>query len=134
MSNCRRTARIYQPPWRDRNPDGTLSQEYGPRTPSAYARALRNHENWAWRWEQADPTSDRREVIEFMRGETGELRDDVPDSEVVVYQALYEQGASIRSAARELRLSRETVRSYLKRLKARVAAARVVEEVGDGAA
>lgn len=131
MSAKRRSARIYLPPWRDRQADGTLSEEYGPRTPSAYAKALRRYENWAFRFENADPASDRREVIRYMRGEEGVIREDVPDSEVAVYQAIYEQGLSIGAAVRMSGLSRSTVKSYLRRLKARVAEA-ANEEESDG--
>jgi DNA-directed RNA polymerase specialized sigma24 family protein len=119
----RRADTIYLAPWREQLPDGSLSETYGPTTPSAYAKALRRFENWAWRWAQPDPASDAREVIGYMRdGETGELREDVPDSEREVYLAVYERGQGVRQAARSAGLSRETVRSYLRRLKARVSA------------
>lgn len=119
MGRRRRIDIRYQPPWRDRRPDGSLSQEYGP-TPASYARALRRHQDWAWRTEPQDPRRDAAEVVAFMRGLDGELRADVPPSERDAYLAVYEDGMSIREVARRTGKSRETVRSYLRRLQARV--------------
>lgn len=114
--------RIYTPPWRDLRSDGTLGEQYGPRTPAAYARAVRNHQLWSYRYEHADPAADAAEVMAYMRPD-GQLRNDVPDSEVAVYQAIYEQGMGIRETARVAGLNRSTVRSYHRRLRARVAMA-----------
>lgn len=91
-------------------------------SPSSYARALRRHQDWAWRAEAPDPRRDAAEVIAFMRGADGELRDDVPPSERAAYLAVYEHGSSIREVAKRTGKSRETVRSYLRRLQARVKA------------
>lgn len=111
----------YAPPWRERLPDGKLGQEYGPRSLATYARHIARFKDWSWRLPSKEARRDADAMIAFMRLEDGSIRPDVPASEVAVYLAVYEQGHSIRHTARARQLSRETVRAYLRRLKARLA-------------
>jgi DNA-directed RNA polymerase specialized sigma24 family protein len=111
---------ILLPPWRERLPDGRLGQEYGPRSVRTYERQIARWKDWAYRRPSREARLHADDLIAFMRLEDGSLREDVPPSERDVYVLIYEQGHSIRWTARERGLSRETVRSYIRRLKAKV--------------
>jgi len=118
-NNVTATAQVLAPPWRERLPDGTW-HEYGPRTLSTYQRHVERFKNWAYRKPSKEALRDADQMIAFVRLEDGSFRDGIPDGELKVYVHVYEKGHAIRHAARELGLSRETVRSYLRRLRARV--------------
>ena len=118
-------ASMLLPPWRDRLATGTLGPEYGPKTLRTYERQIARYKDWSYRKPSREARLHADELIAFMRLEDGTLRTEgIPESELLVYLLVYEQGHSIRHAARNRQLSRETVRSYLRRLKAR---ARAVE-------
>lgn len=102
---------LYAPPWRD-----SQGREYGP-SMAAYTRQLARHKDWSYRPTPADEFYERLRA--FMRP-GGVLRDDLPESEVRAYLIVVEQRSSTRYAARLLGVSRESVRSYLKRLKRRM--------------
>lgn len=112
-------ARQYASPWRERMPDGTLGPEYGPRSAATFAKLHAMHRDWTYK----PPKRAAKQAIElqmWMRLEDGTLRMGVPESEVRVYRLVVEQGHSIRWVARRLEISRESVRSYLRRLRARM--------------
>lgn len=100
---------IYMAPWRERRPDGELGKQYGP-SPSTYARQLNNHRNWAWApTKQRDDLADCASVIESGRASSRE-RD--------CYELL-KAGHSEREAASHLGVTRDSVRTYIRRLKAK---------------
>lgn len=115
----------FLPPWRDRDPDGALGPEYGPRNVLTYLRQIERWKDWSWRVPSRDARRDADQMIAFMRGEDGELRADVPSSEREVYLLVYEKGHSVRWVARERKVTRDTIRSYMRRLKARLPVAPV---------
>src|SRR6187397_790346 len=98
------------PPWRDRLVSGALGAEYGPRTLRTYERQIARYKDWSYRQPSREAIEGADEMIAFMRLEDGSLRTDVPPSELEVYRLVYEQGLSVRHAARSRGLSRETVR------------------------
>jgi DNA-binding NarL/FixJ family response regulator len=118
-------AETYLAPWRERMPDGKLGPEYGPRSPLAQARRLARHKNWAYKplASTAKPFFDKETteaLVMFMRGGYGELREDVPKREREVYVLVVEQGHAVRWVARELRIRRESVKGFLRRLEKRL--------------
>ena len=120
-------AEVFQPPWREVQPNGQLGPEYGPPSPSALARAASKFANWAYRKppqvaKDVNPDTAMR-LLKFMRGPDGGLRTDVPKREVDVYLAVYEQGHNVKWTARHLGIRRETVKVYIKRLKERAGGA-----------
>ncbi len=113
------SAQLLAPPWREMLPSGEVGEPYGP-SPSAYAEHVRRFKNWAFRLPSKEARLDADQLIAFVRREDGNFREGIPSGELKVYAAIFEQGHSVRHAARELGVSRETVRSYLRRLRARV--------------
>lgn len=115
----KRDPRLLAPPWRERGPDGKLGPEYGPKTAATYAKHVAQHRDWSYRTPSKESRgADLDAIRDWIRLEDGTIRLDVPEGEARVYLAI-EQGDSVRSAARRLGISRESVRSYLRRLKAR---------------
>lgn len=121
-------AELYQPPWRERMPNGELSSEsYGPSTSAVLARQIRRYKDWSFRpvctksEESKQPDAD--EMRQFMRGGYGHLRTDIPEGELKTYVAVYEQGHAVRWCARQWGVRRETIKSWLKRLRARLSSA-----------
>ncbi len=111
---------LFAPPWRDRQPNGELGAEYGPKTATTYARHVAAYRDWAYRTPSKEARRpDADQLIAWMRGENGSLRDDVPRSEQRAYELVYEQGHSTRFAARKLAVARASVVSALRRLRAR---------------
>lgn len=114
-----KNARLYAPPWRDVMPDGTLGPEYGPKSAAGYARLLVDFKlGIAPPQRSPAQARDLDRLRAWIRLEDGTLRLDVPRAEAQVFLGL-EQGLGLRAIARQLGLSRETVRSYLRRLRAR---------------
>lgn len=115
MAQQRVSQKLYAPPWRERQPDGTLGPEYGPRTVATYARQVAAALDWSFRGQSK--ASKRLEVLrDFMRLDDGTMRLGVPESEVRVYRIVVEQGHSTRWAAKNLGVNRATIQSYLRRL------------------
>lgn len=117
----------FAPPWREVMPTGKLGPEYGPASAAAYARQIARFKDWSWRTPSKVARRDADEVIGWMRqvgtpGE-GELRAEVPTSEREAYLLIFEQGHSVRYVARLRGITRESVKSYLRRLKARIGGA-----------
>lgn len=109
------------PPWRERMADGTLGEQYGPKTIEAFARHLAAFRLWTWRPPSKEARRDDAAALcAYMRPGGSELRCDVPESERGVYVMIYEKGHSVRYTAREMGLHRSTVRGYLRRLRARL--------------
>ncbi len=111
-------AEVYLPPWRERQPDGSLGSVYGPNSTRAYAVAVQRHRDWAWKRPSKEAQREDADALRaFMRNGGAEL---VPDGELRVYRMIYEDGMAVRTCARKLGIRRETVKSYIKRLKARI--------------
>jgi DNA-directed RNA polymerase specialized sigma24 family protein len=113
----------FLPPWRDRGPDGKLGEPYGPSTALTFARQVARFGDWSYRKPPAKASrgADADALRAWMRLEDGTLRLGIPESEVRVYLLVYEGGKSVRWVARHLKLSRESCRSYIRRLRARMA-------------
>lgn len=99
------------PPWRDRNPDGTLSDEYGP-SPGTFAKRMADHKNWAFRPRSKTSRLDAEKVHVFMAHSK-----DVPAREVDAYRLVYQQGHSVRWAASKLGIRRDSVKRLLQQLR-----------------
>jgi len=111
----------FAPPWRERLADGTW-HEYGPVSIAAFARHLAKYRNYLWRPASREARRDDAELLcSYMRPDGDKLRDDVPKMEMRVYLAIYEAGHSTRYVAREFKIHRSTVRTYLRRLRERAA-------------
>lgn len=109
---------VYAAPWRERMPDGSLTDPYGP-SASTYARRLADFKNWAWRAPEKKRAA--RERAERLVAWVEENRKQVPTRELEVYGWVYLRGMPVRWTARRLGVSRESVRTYLKRLRSRAA-------------
>lgn len=118
---------IYSPPWREIQSDGSLGRPYGP-SPSTYARHMQDYRLWSFDRrklpsKQARRLGDMAAMRAWMRPDGGELREDVPQREREVYLHVYEHGHAVRWVARHMRVSRASVRTYLRRLHIRLDAA-----------
>ena len=114
MANQKPDQKLYAPPWRAFGPDGKLGAPYGPGTAATFSRHLAAHRDWSYR----RPSKVARGLEGLVAWMEAKERD-VPAGELRVYLEL-RAGHSLRFVARNLGVSRETVRSYLRRLKARV--------------
>ena len=112
-------AETFSAPWRERNPDGTLGDEYGPKSPTAHARALAEFRLWAYRKELATRAAPPLPEDAMATIHAWLLENDAPARERQVFEMLA-KGHSRRWVARELRIKRESVRVFLRRLKERV--------------
>jgi len=112
-------ATMFAPPWVDVLPNGERV-EYGPRSLATYAAHVAKYKLWSWRMPSKESRQDADTLIAYVRLEDGSFREGIPQGELKVYVQVFEHGHSVRHAARDLGLSRETVRSYLRRLRARV--------------
>ena len=112
---------IYAAPWAEDTgrADRVELRQYGP-TPHTYAKQLERYRLWTWR-PSRQVSDDDVAMVAWMRGEGGQLREDVPEGERRVDIEVYEGGLSVRMAAKVLGLSRSSVRTYLKRLRERAA-------------
>ena len=115
----------FQPPWREVDPKtGELGEPYGPGSPSTYAKQIAAHKNWANRPENRSNESkrwDSEALYKFMHDEDGIIKEvgDVTDRQRDCYHYVYECGHSIRWVAKRLKISRESVRTHLARLRAK---------------
>lgn len=113
----------FLPPWRERNPDGSLGSEYGP-TAGSYLRQCAEFKDWAFRRHgRGVQGADRLRA--FMRLPDGSLREGVPDGECGAYLLVVEDGLSLKEAASHAGVKKSTIKSYLRRLRARAKAERV---------
>lgn len=116
----------YFAPWRDVQPDGALGPEHGPKTLTTFQKHLKRHGDWAWQYARATPEIRmlaNEEYRRFMRLADGTLRTGIPDGEVAAYRLVCEQHMGQREAAKAMKVTRRTVRSYLLRLGGRVSEA-----------
>lgn len=107
---------VYAAPWRDRLPDGSLSEPFGPASAAAQAAQTARIRDWSWR---APPRADNRRsklCVEFEA-----LPVDVANLSERERQvhALALQGHAVRWIARHLGMRRETVKSYCRRIRAK---------------
>lgn len=113
-------AQLYSAPWHERLPNGELNPEpYGPPSPSALARQVAKAKDWSWRVSKPSKEAqkpDAEALAMFMAVNA----DKVPEGERRVYKAIYLEGHAIRWCARQWGVRRETVKSWLKRLRARL--------------
>lgn len=114
------SAQLLAPPWRERLPDGSLGEPYGPKSIATFAAHVARWKDWSWRLPSKEARRDADVIIAYVRLEDGSFREGIPPGELKVYVAVMEEGHSVRHTARTLGVSRETVRSYLRRLRARV--------------
>ena len=101
----------YLPPWRGRLPDGTLGEEYGPRTLTTFQNHCTKSADWAYH----RPKRERPEaklVHEYARAHHAVM----PPSIVEAYRLIYVHGMSLSEAADDAGLGRTTIRTYQKRL------------------
>jgi hypothetical protein len=105
---------IYAPPWRDVLPDGTLGKEYGPSSSTALAAQVARYRNWAYR-KQGPERAEAPLVHRFF----AECWETLPDSELLVYRLVYVLKMSLSEAAEEEGLVKGSVKSYVKRLRAK---------------
>lgn len=121
MQDILASAETYAAPWRERDKNGALGEEYGPASPTAHARQVARFNNWAY---QPLPTLGKpvlaaeaaERVHTFMRPDGVAIREDVPRRERDVYELVICQGHSVRWCARHMKQSRQSVKSYIKRL------------------
>lgn len=108
----------FQPPWRERNPDGSLGEEYGP-SPSTLARRIKAHRMWTWRPASHEERRQQegKKLDAWLSLETTTTP---PKRELDVYVALYLDNLSTRAAAKVLNISRDSVREYKRRLLSRM--------------
>lgn len=117
QSPLERTAQ-FQPPWRERNPDGSLGREYGP-SPSTLARRIKAYRDWSWRPSGHEERKRKEGKLLLDWLEAGGT-EQATERELDVFCALYVGGMSTRGAAKHLGISRDSVRAYRKRLFARM--------------
>lgn len=104
----------YLPPWRDIQPDGTLGPEYGPKSPAALAAQMARYHNWAYH----RPRSERAEAPLVHRF-FAECWESLPESELLAYRLVYVLRMSLSEAAEEEGLVKGSIKSYVKRLRAK---------------
>lgn len=113
--------RIYQPPWREKLADGSLSDSYGPSSSRALARRVARHRDWSFRPPpsvKAAELGDAALLAAFVRERAHEL----PEGELKVYRAVYLEGHALRWCARKWSVRRQTVQKWLARLRAKASA------------
>lgn len=108
------TSHNYLPPWREIRPDGTLGPEYGPKTAATFARQVADSRNWA-HVEQRAPLSDAEDIRAYMRA-NGEQ---ASEREREVFSAMYLSGLGLKRAAECLGVTRNSIKSYRARLRAK---------------
>jgi DNA-directed RNA polymerase specialized sigma24 family protein len=108
----------FLPRWRSRLPNGDLSPEYGPSLATA-VRHRRDLSMFTWRPPPPAPTPPARGPAPAPLL-ASPAADSIPDRERDVYQALYVSGLGYKRAAESLGVSRSTVKTLAKRLRARV--------------
>lgn len=111
-------AETYAAPWRERNLDGTLGAEYGPLSPTTFARQLNEFRQWAFRKDTAQRAKAPADEGVMVAVSVYVDANDVPRREREVFELLA-KGHSRRFVARALGVRRETVKSFWKRLRAR---------------
>jgi RNA polymerase sigma factor (sigma-70 family) len=107
----------FLPRWRSRLPNGDLSDEYGPSLATA-VRHRRDLSMFTWRPPPRTPARPDSQALAHLFASPA--ADSIPDRERDVYQALYVNGLGYKRAAESLGVSRSTVKTLAKRLRARV--------------
>lgn len=113
------SATLFAPPWVDVLPSGERV-EYGPKSLATYAAHVAKYKLWSWRLPSKEARQDGDVLIAYVRLEDGSFRPGIPAGELRVYRLVCEEGHSTRYAARALNISRSTVKTALRRLRARV--------------
>lgn len=109
------TAR-YAPPWRDILPDGTLGEEYGPKSAATLATQMARYQNWAYR-KQGPERAEAPLVHRFF----AECWETLPESELLAYRLVYVLKMSLSEAAEEEGLVKGSIKSYVQRLRDKAA-------------
>lgn len=104
----------YAPPWRDVLPDGTLGEEYGPKSAATLSVQMARYQNWAYR-KQGPERSEAKQVHEYFAVN----HEDVPDSEKSVYRCVYVHRLSLGETADDMGISKSSIKCYLRRLRLR---------------
>lgn len=102
------------PPWRDVLPDGSLGEEYGPKTLATYQSQCTKSSDWAFRSQRTE-RPEAKVVHQYVR----EHHADIADSQLDVYRTIYVLGMSLNEAAEDSGLHRSTIVTYRKRLRER---------------
>ena len=102
---------IYMAPWRELQASGALGPEYGP-SPSTFARRLAAYKTWSWRPEYAARADLPRLAAVIERGGASKREQEA-------FELVYLQRLPERKAADMMGCTRDTVRTYLKRLRAK---------------
>jgi DNA-directed RNA polymerase specialized sigma24 family protein len=111
------TAETFSAPWRERMPDGTLGEQYGPSSPVAHARKLAVFKQWAFRpgeKPRAKPVIPE-ETATALVALVASGRD-IPKRERDVFELVVVKGHAVRFVARQLGMRRQSVKSFLARL------------------
>lgn len=122
---------VTRPPWALVLPDGELSPDYGPATKTEEYKLQREHRQslaggGLWDSDQTEkavskkktqpaktPEKDYDEMIAFIERHGHEL----PTRELEVILLVYPTGLRIRTAAKRLKISKNTVKAILKRVR-----------------
>ncbi len=104
--------RNYVPPWREVLPDGSLGEEYGPKSAATLATQMARYRNWAYR-KQRPERAEAPLVHRFF----AECWESLPDSELLAYRLVYVLRMSLSEAAEEEGLVKGSIKSYVKRLR-----------------
>ena len=111
----------YSPPFAEQLPDGT-SIEYGP-SPTTHARHLAEFRQWSWRPDKLNRHASRSpeadKIRAYVRLPNGHFRCDIPRRELEIYVRVFEQGRGQGWVAKKLKISKSTVKTYIKRLRKR---------------
>ncbi len=101
----------YHPPWREVGPSGELGPEYGPRTPEAFSKQIAEHQDWS-----QQPQGQYGAILhKYVEAHPGK----VSDGELRAYTHVFCDGYSERNAAELMGVSRSTVKTQIKRLRAK---------------
>lgn len=120
-------ARLYTAPWHEKRPDGSLSEPYGPRSPTALARRVARHKDWSFRPQPKEAR--RHEDADLLAAFVAERERELPEGELRAYRAVYLANHTVRWCARTWGVRKQTVQKWLVRLRAKAGAWRMDETV-----
>lgn len=109
---------VYAAPFRERLPNGELGPEYGPVSPAAQAAQTARLRDWSF--QPPVRTDQRKSKLSAVLEPAGGVRGvDLSPQERRVLDLIVGGGHSIRWVAKYLGLRRDTVRTYVARIKAK---------------